>query len=27
VHLIVVPHTTQALAQALKHAHGRYASY
>jgi putative transposase len=27
VHLIVVPHTSQALARALKHAHGRYAAY
>ncbi|HLM80955.1 MAG TPA: transposase, partial [Terriglobales bacterium] len=27
VHLIVVPGTDQALAQALKHTHGRYASY
>ena len=27
VHLIVVPHTEQALAQTLKHTHGRYASY
>jgi putative transposase len=27
VHLIAVPHSTQALAQTLKHAHGRYASY
>ncbi len=27
VHLIVIPHTSQALARALKHAHGRYAAY
>jgi putative transposase len=27
VHLIVVPHTPMALAQALKQTHGRYASY
>lgn len=27
VHLIVVPHSSEALAQALKHAHGRYAAY
>lgn len=27
VHLIVVPRTAAALGQALKHAHGRYASY
>ena len=27
VHLIVVPGTAEALAQALKHAHGGYASY
>ena len=27
VHLITVPHTRQALAQALKHTHGRYAAY
>jgi putative transposase len=27
VHLIVVPRAAKALAQALKHAHGRYASY
>jgi len=27
VHLIAVPHRAQALAQALKQAHGRYASY
>ena len=27
VHLIVIPHTPDALAQALKQAHGRYASY
>jgi putative transposase len=27
VHLIVVPHSRQALAQTLKQAHGRYASY
>jgi len=27
VHLIVVPRTGQALAQTLKHTHGRYASY
>jgi putative transposase len=27
VHLIVVPRAAESLAQALKHAHGRYASY
>ena len=27
VHLIAVPRTAEALAQTLKHAHGRYASY
>jgi putative transposase len=27
VHLIVVPRAAEAMAQALKHAHGRYASY
>jgi putative transposase len=27
VHLIVIPHTAEALAQTLKHTHGRYASY
>ena len=27
VHLIVVPRTAEALAQTLKHTHGRYASY
>jgi putative transposase len=27
VHLVVVPRRTDALAQALKHTHGRYASY
>lgn len=27
VHLIVVPRTVEALAQTLKHTHGRYASY
>ncbi len=27
VHLIVVPHTDNAMAQTFKHAHGRYASY
>ncbi len=27
VHLIVVPRTSEALAQTLKHTHGRYASY
>jgi putative transposase len=27
VHLIAIPHTAEALAQSLKHAHGRYASY
>src|SRR5271166_4071951 len=27
VHLIVVPRTTEALSQTLKHTHGRYASY
>ena len=27
VHLIAVPHTPEALAQSLKQAHGRYASY
>jgi putative transposase len=27
VHLIVIPRTAEALAQALKHTHGRYASY
>ncbi len=27
VHLIAVPHTPEALAQALKQAHGRYATY
>jgi putative transposase len=27
VHLIVVPSTAEALAQTLKHTHGRYASY
>jgi putative transposase len=27
VHLIVVPRASEALAQALKHTHGRYASY
>jgi putative transposase len=27
VHLIAVPHTAEALAQTLKHTHGRYASY
>jgi putative transposase len=27
VHLLAVPHTEVGLAQALKHAHGRYASY
>jgi len=27
VHLIVVPHTSEALGQTLKQAHGRYASY
>jgi putative transposase len=27
VHLVVIPHGSEALAQALKHAHGRYAAY
>jgi hypothetical protein len=27
VHLVAVPHSADALAQALKHAHGRYAAY
>jgi len=27
VHLVVVPHSGEALAHALKHAHGRYAAY
>ena len=27
IHLIAVPHTADGLAQALKHTHGRYASY
>src|SRR5271154_3583605 len=27
VHLIAVPRTSEALAQTLKHTHGRYASY